>query len=247
MARPTTREEFKQHCLRRLGYPVIDINVDDEQLEDRIDEALDYYTDYHYDATQHVYLKHQVTQANKDNGYIDVPESIKGIVRIFDIGDSLNSSNLFNIRYQMHLNDFFDFSSASFAPYVMAMQHIGMIEEIFNGKKPIRFNRHQDRLYIDMDWTNDVQVGQYLIIDCYQMLDPDVWTDVWSDRWLIAYCTQLFKRQWGENMKKFGGIQLPGGLTLNGKETYDEAVDEIRRMEEEMISSYSGPLMDMFG
>jgi hypothetical protein len=246
MARPTTREQFKQHCLRRLGKPVIDINVDNEQLEDRIDEALDYYRDYHYDATERVLIKHSITQQDKDNGYITLEDNVTGIVRILDFGATTAGSSLFNIRYQIHLNELFDFSSASIVPYYMAMQHINMIEEIFSGKKPLRYNRHQDRLHIDMDWDL-INVGEYIIVDAYQFLDGDTYTDVWADRWLISYCTQLIKRQWGSNMKKFGGIQLPGGITLNGEQIYQEAVDEIRRMEEEMISYNSAPLMNMIG
>jgi hypothetical protein len=247
MARPTTREQFKEHCLRRLGKPVIDINVDDEQLEDRIDEAIDYWTDYHYDGTEHTYLKHQLTQEDINNKYITVPESVKGIVRIFDLGSSVGASSLFNIRYEIHLNELYDFSSASITPYYMAKQHINMLHDIFTGKKPIRYNRHTDKLFIDLDWDADVTAGKYLVIECYLGVDGDTYPDMWSDRWLIAYCTQLFKRQWGTNMKKFGGIQLPGGITLNGEQVYQEAVDEIRRMEEEMISYNSAPLTNLIG
>jgi hypothetical protein len=247
MARPVTREQFKQYCLRSLGAPLNCINIDNEQLEDRIDDALDYFRDYHYDGTERVLIKHQITQADKDNRYITVDEDVQGIIRILDIGDSINSSNLFNIRYSIHLNELFDFSSASYVPYYMAMQHINMIEEIFVGKKPLRYNRHQDRLHIDMDWSNDVEVGEYLIIDGYKVLDPNVWTDVWNDRWLKEYAVQLIKRQWGTNLKKFGGVQLPGGITLNGDQIYQEANDEIRRLQDDMINSYSGPVMDMIG
>lgn len=247
MARPTTREQFKQYCLRNLGSPVIDINVDDEQLEDRIDEALQYYRDYHYDGTEHVYLKHQITSSDKTNKYISIPENIQGIVRVFDIGDSINSSNLFNIRYQIHLNDLFDFSSASYVPYVNAMRHVEMLEEIFVGKKPIRFNRHTDRLYIDMDWETDVLVDEYIIIDCYRTVDPNTYTDVWGDRWLLRYTTALFKRQWGENLSKFQGIQLPGGIQFDGVRILGEAREEINKLEDEMITSYSLPVHDMIG
>ena len=247
MTRPTTREQLKQYCLRELGAPVTDINVDDEQLEDRIDEAIDYWTDYHYDGTEHTYLKHQITQTDINNKYITIPEAIKGIIRIFDMGSSVGASSLFNIRYEIHLNELYDFSSASITPYYMSKQHINMLQEIFTGKNSIRFNRHTDRLYIDFDWEADVTVGKYVIIDCYQAIDPDVYTDMWSDRWLLKYTTQLFKRQWGTNMKKFGAMQLPGGITLNGQEIYQEAQDEIRRMEEEMISAYSLPVTDMIG
>ena len=148
MAIPTSRDQLKEHCLRRLGKPVVDINVDDEQVEDRIDEALLYYRDYHFDGTERVYLKQQVTAEDKTNGYFTLDNSIIGVTSVFDIGDAIQSSNLFNIRYQIHLNDLFDFSSTTYVPYVTAMRHVEQLEEIFVGKKPIRFNRHINRLHI---------------------------------------------------------------------------------------------------
>ena len=247
MAKPTTREQHKQYCLRRLGKPVVDINVDDEQLEDRIDESLQYFRDYHYDGTEHVYLKHQITSSDKTNEYISVNDNIQGITRLFNIGDTNSSSNIFNIRYQMHLNDLFDFSSATSSPYVNAMRHVEQLEEIFVGKKPIRFNRHMDRLYIDMDWTNDVAVDDYIIIDAYRTVDTDTYTDVWNDRWLLQYSTALFKRQWGLNLSKFAGLQLPGGITLDGPRILQEATEEINRLEEAMITNYSPLVHDMTG
>ena len=247
MAKPTTREQHKQYCLRSLGKPVVDINVDDEQLEDRIDESLQYFRDYHYDGTEHVYLKHQITSSDKTNEYISVNDNIQGITRLFNIGDTNSSSNIFNIRYQMHLNDLFDFSSATSSPYVNAMRHVEQLEEIFVGKKPIRFNRHMDRLYIDMDWTNDVAVDDYIIIDAYRTLDTDTYTDVWNDRWLLQYSTALFKRQWGLNLSKFAGLQLPGGITLDGPRILQEATEEINRLEEAMITNYSPLVHDMTG
>ena len=247
MAKPTTREQHKQYCLRSLGKPVVDINVDDEQLEDRIDESLQYFRDYHYDGTEHVYLKHQITSSDKTNEYISVNDNIQGITRLFNIGDTNSSSNIFNIRYQMHLNDLFDFSSATSSPYVNAMRHVEQLEEIFVGKKPIRFNRHMDRLYIDMDWTNDVAVDDYIIIDAYRTVDTDTYTDVWNDRWLLQYSTSLFKRQWGLNLSKFAGLQLPGGITLDGPRILQEATEEINRLEEAMITNYSPLVHDMTG
>ena len=248
MANPSSREELKQYCLRRLGAPVIDINVDDEQLEDRIDDALKYYQDYHFDGTEHVYLKHQITADDISNEYIPIPEPVIGVVRVFDIGDSVNSSNLFNIRYQIHLNDLFDFTSTTYVPYVTAMRHVEQLEEIFVGKQPIRFNRHKNRLHIDLDWSGgDVNVGEYVIVEAYRILDPDTYTDVYSDWWLRQYTTALFKRQWGNNLKKFEGMQLPGGMTFNGQLLYQEAEDEIQRLEQEMINSYSLPVSDMTG
>lgn len=245
MANPSSRAELKNYCLRRLGEPVVDVNVDDDQLEDRIDDALKFYQDYHYDGTERIFLKHQVTAEDKTNGYITIPEAVIGVIHVFDIGDSLNSSNLFNIRYQIHLNDLYDFTSTTYVPYVTAMRHVEQLEEIFVGKKPIRFNRHQNRLHIDMDWDSDVLVDEYIIVEAYRILDPNTFTDVYGDRWLREYTTQLFKRQWGENIKKFEGMQLPGGLTFNGQQIYNEAIEEIQRLESEVTVNYGGILMDM--
>lgn len=246
MAIPTSRDQLKEHCLRRLGKPVVDINVDEEQVQDRIDEALLYYRDYHFDGSERVLLKHQITAADKTNKYITLDDSYIGVVGVFDVGDSTQTSNLFNVRYQIHLNDLFDFSSTTYVPYVTAMRHVAQLEEIFVGKQPIRFNRHTNKLHIDMSW-NDVTTGNYIIVDCYKVTDPGTYTDVWSDRWLMQYTTSLIKRQWGENLKKFEGLQMPGGLTFNGQKIWEEATEEIRRLEDEMISSYSLPVSDMTG
>ena len=248
MAIPATREQFKAKVLRNLGAPLQCINVSDEQAEDKIDDALQYYRDYHFDGTERILYKHVITAADKTNTYIDLPNNllIAGIVRIFDLGGATGTANLFNIRYQIHLNDLFDMSASNITPYVQAMTHIRLLEEIFVGKKAIRYNRHRNRLHIDMDW-DQVVAGEYLIIDMYQALDPEVYTDVWGDRWLIEYATQLVKKQWGENMKKFGGVQLPGGVELNGKEIYDEADTRIKEMEQDMLNSYSLPTYDMIG
>ena len=247
MAATSSRQEFKDYVLRRLGAPVIDINVDDEQVEDRIDDALLKFRDYHYDGTEHVYLPYQVTAEDRTNKYVTLPEGIIGVTRIFDINDSYNAMNLFNIRYQLHLNELFNISSVSVTPYVVAMRHIEFLEEVFVGKKPIRFNRHMDKLYIDMKWDEDVQVGQYIIIDCYRTVDPDVYTDVWNDPWLKQYATALVKRQWGENLKKFVGMNLPGGLTFNGQKIWEDAREEIEKLDNEVINSYSLPVTDMIG
>ena len=246
MAIPTSRDQLKEHCLRRLGKPVVDINVDDEQVEDRIDEALLYYRDYHFDGSERVLYKHQGTAADKTNQYITLDDSYIGVRDIFDIGDSTQTSNLFNVRYQIHLNDLFDFSSTTYVPYVTAMRHVAQLEEIFVGKKPFRFNRHTNKLHIDMHWK-DINTGDYIIIDTYKVTDPNTYSDVWADRWLTTYTTSLIKRQWGENLKKFEGLQMPGGLTFNGQKIWEEATEEIRRLEDEMINSYSLPVSDMTG
>lgn len=246
MAQPTTRQQFKQYCLRQLGYPVIDINVDDEQVEDRIDDALAYYRDYHFDGTEKVLYKHIVTASDKTNGYITMPDNIIGVVDLFDINDTSTTSNIFSIRYQMHLNDLFDVASGSLVQYTTAMRHIEQIEEVFVGKQPFRFNRHTNRVYLDIDWTR-ITTGNYIIFLCYKEIDEDEYSDIWKDWWLRRYATQLIKRQWGNNLKKFQGMQMPGGLDFNGQTIYDEADSEIKDLEQEMITSFSLPVHDMIG
>lgn len=247
MANPTSRTELKAYCLRRLGSPVIEINVDDDQLEDRIDDALAFYRDYHYDGTERTYYKHQVEQADRDNGYISIPANINGVINVFPIGTGLNANNLFNLRYQITLNEIYDWSHAQFVNYTESMRRVALMEEIFVGKQPLRFNRHMDRLFIDMDWNTRTVVGEYIVIEAYRELDPDVYTSVWGDRWLRTYLTQLIKRQWGENLKKFEGMQLPGGVQFNGQQIWSEAEEEIKRLEEEVVNNYSMPAMDMIG
>lgn len=247
MAVPATRQEFKEYCLRKLGKPVIEINVDDDQVEDRIDESLKYFYDYHFDGSEKVYYKHQITAQDKENKYITLPENINGVVRIFDIGAAtLSSGDIFNIRYQIALNDLYTLTSVSMIPYYMAMEHLFLLEEMLVGKKPIRYSRHKDRLHVDMDWDL-IDTGGYLIVEAYEVINPEVWTDAWGDRWLQNYCSALIKRQWGQNLIKFEGLQLPGGVQFNGQKIYDDAVEEIRRFEDEMISSYSLPVSDMVG
>jgi hypothetical protein len=247
MAVPSTRSAFKEYCLKRLGKPVIDINIDEEQCEDRIDEALKYYQDYHYDGTERVLLKHQITSSDITNGYITLADEVIGVSRVLDLGQAVQSSNLFNIRYQIHLNDLFDLSASSYVPYVTAMRHVETLEELFVGKKPIRYNRHRNQLHIDMDWDEDVTADEYIIVDAHQIVDPDTYTDVWGDRWLGRYATALIKKQWGSNLTKFEGMQLPGGVTFNGTKIYDDANEELNKLEEEMITSYSLPVTDLTG
>jgi len=246
MSIPTSRSEFKSYCLRTLGFPVIEINVDDDQVEDRIDEALKYYWDYHFDGTERVYYKHQITSTNITDKYITLPENIIGAVRIFNIGDPMVTNNLFDIRYQIALNDLYTLTSVSMIPYYMMFQHIQLMEQMLVGQQPIRYNRHTDKLFIDMDWGK-VNVGNYLIVEAYQIIDPDVYTDAWGDRWLARYATALIKKQWGSNLTKFSGLQLPGGVQFNGDKIYNDSVNEIEQMEKEMSSSYSLPAYDMIG
>ena len=246
MALPTNKEQFKEYCLRQLGKPVVEINVDDDQIDDRIDEALKTYWDYHFDGSEKIFYKHQVTAQNKIDKYITLPENILGAVNLFDLGSALGTNNLFNIRYQIALNDLYTLTSVSMIPYYMAMQHIQFLEYLLVGKQPIRYNRHTNRLYLDMDWDR-VDVGQYLIIEAYEVIDPAVYTDAWSDRWLLRYASCLIKQQWGTNLKKFDGMKMPGGLTFNGQKIYDEATQERQQLEQEMIYTYSLPAQDMIG
>jgi hypothetical protein len=246
-SKPASREEFKQFCLRRLGAPLLEINVADEQVEDCIEIAFQYYYDYHYDATEKVYLAHQVTQTDIDNKYLSIDDSVIGVINILPLGNSYSTNNLFNLRYQIALNDLFAFNTGPFAPYYMALQNVALAEELFVGKQAIRFQRHSNKLYIDIYWGEKVVLGEYIIVEAYQKINPDTYTDVYNDRWLQRYCTAQIKKQWGENLKKFEGLSMPGGITFNGQKIWDEATDEIQAIEAEMISTYSLPVTDMLG
>ena len=247
MAVPTTRSEFKEYCLRKLGKPVIEINVDDDQVEDRIDESLRYYWDYHFDGTEKVYYKHAVTADDIANKYITLPENIIGAVRVFPIGDpSIRSDDMFNIRYQIALNDLYTLTAYSMIPYYMAMQHLALISEFLVGQQPIRYSRHRDRLFIDTKWSN-YNIGDFILVEAYEVVDPGTFPDVWSDRWLQNYCTEKIKYQWGSNLTKFTGMQLPGGVQFNGEKIMNDSKEALEVMEKDMILNYSLPVMDMVG
>jgi hypothetical protein len=246
-SKPASRDEFREFCLRRLGAPLLEINVADEQVEDCIEMAFSYYYDYHYDATEKVYLARQVTQQDIDNKYLSIEDSVIGVTNILPIGNSYSTNNLFNLRYQIALNDLFAFNTGPFAPYYMALQNVALAEELFVGKQGIRFQRHSNKLYVDIAWGEKIVLGEYMLIEAYQKINPDTYTDMYNDRWLQRYCTALIKKQWGENLKKFEGISMPGGVSFNGQKIWDEAVEEIQAMESEMISSYSLPVTDMLG
>lgn len=271
MAIPTSKSTFKSYCLRALGFGVIDINVSDDQADDRIDEALQYFAQYHYDGVERVYLKYQVTQADKDrilspngdstitatkgsvtstykqaNNYIIVPETVLAVTRIFPLS-SRGNQNMFDVRYQLRLNDLYDFSSTSIIHYDMVMRHLDMLDHILVGEKPIDFNMHNNRLYIGMDWKTDIQVGEYLVIECYRKLDPTENTDVFNDMYLKRYVTSLFKKQWGTNLSKFGGVQMIGGVTLNGLEIYQQANQEIQTLEDQIRGTFESPVTYMVG
>jgi len=251
MATITNRKDFTDYCLRRLGFPVIEINVDRDQVSDRIDDALQYWQDYHFDGLQKVYYIKGIQQTDITQKYLDLSNAkdadgnsmeIVGITRIFPITDSQASVNMFDLRYQLRLNELYDFTSASYVNYTLTQQHLRSLELMFTGEVPIRFQRHMQRLYIDWSWGNDVYVGNTVIAEAYAVINPDVYTRVWNDRWIKEYATALIKRTWGNNLSKFAGLQLPGGVTLDGKTIYTEAVEEIERLEKEMENNYGAPL-----
>ena len=246
MAIPASRSDFKEYCLRKLGKPVIEVNVDDDQIEDRIDEALKYFWDYHFDGSDKIYYKQLITDEIKQNKYIEMPDNIIGVVNIFEIGQALNTNNLFNIRYQIALNDLYTLTSVSMVPYYMALQHIQFLEQMLVGKQPLRYNRHNNRLYIDMSW-DIISTGDYVIVEAYQIVDPDTFTKAWGDRWLARYATCLIKQQWGQNLTKFSGMKLPGGVMFNGEKIFNDATAERAELEREMIYTYSLPATDMIG
>jgi hypothetical protein len=308
MAKPTTRTLFKDYCLRKLGHPVIEINVDDDQIEDRIDDALQFFRDYHFDGCEKIYMKHQFTQEDIDRRWIYAPDAVIFVHSVLPFDDSNSSVNMFDLRYQLRLHDLYDFTSVSYVSYEITMQHIRTLNLLFSGTPQFRFNRHQNKLFLDIDWERDAEVGKYVIIECYRMLEPDTitltgtvtgntssntltgsgttfdqeiiendfitlsngvevqvrkinspteiviaantlsanasantmtkdgYSDVWDDRFLKQYATAKIKYQWGSNLSKFAGIQLPGGVTLDGPRIMEEAQREIDKIEEEMQS-----------
>ena len=254
MATITSRSQFKDYCLRRLGFPVIDINVDDDQVEDRIDDAIQYFIDRHADGTQKLYYVKLLDQTDIDNRYINLDPSvvvdrsnnsleITGVTRIFPVYDSQATINMFDLRYQLRLNELYDFTSASYINYTLTMQHLRMLEQLFSGEVPIRYNRHMRRLFIDWNWgSSEAPVGTAVVLECYATLNPEIYSNMWDDRWLKEYATALIKANWGANLKKFTDIQLPGGVKLNGNQIFNEASEEIRGLEERMETEFGPPL-----
>ena len=271
MAIPTSKSTFKSYCLRALGFGVIDINVSDDQVDDRIDEALQYFAQYHYDGVEKMYLKYQITQDDVDraasndtttatdtvdssitasfkegNNFIPMPSSVVSVIQIFPFDDQA-TNNMFDIRYQLRLNDLYDFSSTSIIHYQMTMQQLDFLSHILVGEKPLRFNQHQNRLYIDMDFSNDIDVGEFLIIECYRKIDPATYTDIFDDIYLKRYATALIKRQWGANLSKFKGVQILGGVEMDGEGIYSQAQEEINKLEEEIQLAFETPIDYMVG
>jgi len=271
MAVPSTKATLKSYCLRSLGSGVIDINVSDDQIDDRLDEALQYFAEYHYDGVERMYLKHKITSDDlsrattdesttatdtADNsvtatwlegkGFIPVPDAVISVVSVFPFTDSA-TANMFDLRYQLRLNDLYDFSSTSIMEYQMTLQHLDYLEHILVGEVPIRFSQHQQRLYLDMDWNNDIKVDEFIIIECYRKLDPATFTDIFNDMYLKRYATALIKRQWGANLSKFNGVSMLGGVTMNGETIYSQAQEELQRLEEQIQLAFELPINYMIG
>lgn len=245
MANPTSRDTLIDYCKRRLGDPVIEINVDEDQLEDRLDEALQYYQEYHSDATLRTYLKHQVTADDVTNQYITLDADITFISRMFPITSNFSASrNFFDIKYQMMLNDVADLQNfaGDLAYYEQMQQYLSLLDMTLNGTPQVQFSRKQNRLYIFGDFEDDdIKEDDYVVAEVYKIINPNSHTSIYNDIWLKEYTTALIKQQWGANLIKFEGMQLPGGVVLNGRQLYDDATGEIERLRETIRLEHEMP------
>lgn len=251
MAKPNSRQALIDYSLRALGAPVIEINVDDDQLEDRVDEAIQYYQEYHGDAIVRNLRKHQVTQTDIDNGYVEVPNSanVLSINNVFSVSNSQTDAGIFSVDYQIHLNDIFDLNGAhgGIVNYELTKQYMSLIDRNINGMyEMIEWSRHKNRVNFHSDTLKKVK-DKYIVLDGYEAIDPEVYTDVYNDAFLKKYTTALFKRQWGLNLIKFEGMVLPGGVTLNGRQIFDDAKEEIQQLEETMQLKHEMPPLDFIG
>ena len=281
MAKPSTRQELIDYCFRKLGAPVLEINVDDDQVDDLVDDALQLFGERHFDGIERMYLKYELTQEDIDRGkasgtsgvgivtttgnstsvsglgtvtsnfyetsnFIQVPDSVVGIDRIFKFDTSSISGGMFSIKYQLFLNDLYYFNSVNLLQYSMTKRYLEDIDHLLTTDKQIRFNKRQNRLYLDIDWAAQ-DAGTFLVIQCDRILDPDNFTGVYNDSFLKLYLTSLIKRQWGQNLIKFQGVKLPGGLELNGRQIYDDAERELESIRERLISEYELPPLDFIG
>jgi hypothetical protein len=270
---PRTREDLKQYSLRRLGYPVIEINVDDAQIEDRIDDSLQFFAEYHFDGVERVYLAKQITKEDVERKYIDFtlptledpdkPEikaappldptgnSITSVIRVFQLYDTLGGIGMFDARYQIALNDLYGLRtntySDSMIAYDFTRRHMQMLQDILTPEKSMQFSRVTNKLYINMNWDTHASVGQYMVFECFSILDPNKYGEIYNDRILKQYVTAKIKEQWGRNLSKFDGVALPGGITLNGNKILGEARDEIRQLEEEIQLKYEEPPIFFIG
>ena len=281
MAKPSSRTGLVDYCLRQLGAPVLEINVDDDQIDDLVDDALQYFNERHFDGVERMYLKYQLTQEdinrgeakNKDgvgivttsatstaisgygtttsnwyetSNFLQVPDSVIGIERIFKFDTSSISGGMFAIKYQLFLNDLYYFNSVELLQYAMTKSYLEDIDFLLTTDKQVRFNKRQDRLYLDIDWGSE-SVDNWLILDCYRALNPESYTGVYNDSFLKRYLTALIKRQWGQNLIKFGGVKLPGGIELNGRQMYDDGQREVDEIRQRMTMDYELPPYDFIG
>lgn len=257
MAKPTSRQGLKDYALRKLGSPVVEINVDDAQVEDRVDDALQMFAEYHFDGVQRAFYKYQVTSDDITNGYIETDGIVKNdgaigpeleagnqiisVLRVFEFSES-GTSNIFSVPYQLALNDVYGIRSpGSITDYTMTQSHIQMIQDYLDPEKAIRFSRVTNRIYMDTNWTEDVTEGNFLTIECYVALSPNTYPEIYNDILLKKYVTASIKQQWGANLSKYTNVTLPGGLSYNGAEIYSQATDEMNQIEETLMDRYELP------
>ena len=276
MAKPSSRQGLIDYCLRQLGAPVLEINVDDDQIDDLVDDTIQYFNERHFDGVEKMYLKYKITEDDVTRGtakgttgtgiiqttatdtssrtynfyetenYIQVPESVVGIEKIFKFDSSSISGGMFSIKYQLFLNDLYYFNSVELLQYAMTKSYLEDIDFLLTPDKQIRFNKRQDRLYLDIDWGSQ-PAGEFIVLECYRALDPASFTQIFNDSWVKMYLTALIKRQWGRNLSKFRGVKLPGGIELNGGEILQQAESEISDIKGRMLSEYELPPLDFIG
>ena len=281
MAKPSTRQELIDYCLRRLGAPVLEINVDDDQIDDLVDDAFQYFQERHFDGVERMYLKYEIQQSDIDRGrasgtsgvgivttsatstnidgygtttsnfyensnFIQIPDSVVGIEKVFKFDTSSISGGMFSIKYQLFLNDLYYFNSVELLQYSMTKSYLEDIDFLLTTDKQVRYNKRQDRLYLDIDW-NQQSAGNFLVLDCYRILDPSDYAGVYNDSFVKKYLTSLIKRQWGQNLIKFRGVKLPGGIELNGREIYEDAERELDQLKQTMMLEHELPPLDFIG
>ena len=288
MAKPTTRQELKDYCLRQLGAPVLEINVADEQVDDLLDDTLQYFNERHFDGVEKTYLKYKITQDDINRGrgsgsgsvgvtttgvgivtttgtstniagfgtvtsnfyetsnFIQVPDSVIGIEKIFKFDTSSISGGMFSIKYQLFLNDLYFFNSVDLLTYSMTKSYLEDIDMLLTTDKQIRFNQRQNRLYLDIDWGAQ-EANSFIVIECYRAMDPADYSKVFNDSFVKKYLTAAIKKQWGQNLIKFQGVKLPGGVELNGRAIYEDGQRELDEIRQRMSSDYELPPMDMIG
>tara|TARA_Y100000361_G_C11146712_1_gene338475 strand:- start:737 stop:1552 length:816 start_codon:yes stop_codon:yes gene_type:complete len=271
MSKPSTRQELIDYCLRRLGYPVLEINVDDDQIDDLVDDAIQHFQDYHFDGIQRVYLKHKITAAEKETlktgittttatstvgvtsvdwtegqNFLQLPDHVLGVEKVFKMDNSTISSGLFNIKYQLFLNDLYYYGALDLLNYTMTKTYLEDLSRIITPDVQLRFNKKQSRLYLDIDFGS-MSDDTFIVLDCYRLVDPADASKVYNDWWLKKYTTALIKKQWGQNLIKFQGVMLPGGVSLNGRQIYDDAIREIEELDRELRETYETPPLDLIG